>query len=984
MKFVKATIFGFGKWSNYSIDFTKDSFICIVGENESGKSTLQKFIQFMLFGYPPKKRKKYRSKTSGAMGGRLTVNDPEIGEFTIERIDEVHNGAAICMMENGERYDESWLKERMKGLTENIYRSIFSFTALDLHTINAMDDHDLTEILLGIGLTGSSEIYVTEKYLDKELGILFKKYGSKPEINQQIEKLNALEKKQEVLRKEEEVYQEQKHQMEKLKEEIIDIQAQLTEITQEKETVEKQLHVLPMLKEYQQVKNGLREDVDMRFPEKGLERIENLKNKFLSLQSELAMLNSTLSSHQTALEEKQEHLIEESIFQEIEAVWYRKNDILENEQQIISLQKQIERIDLQLDSLLRELNLDINKNNLEQYKISFQQEKQWNKLKHDTEHVLKEQQQYENEIEAVKRQRNSLLNDMFTLEAELLDEEEYQNLSAKLQEYHQQQSHQQDINVAINKWTNKRTHQWRRTKQILIGSILFGGILTVLAYWFSISFLYSIAGIVAIIGVGQWWMQRQWISETDNVLQTRTDGELDISIEELRSLEAKLKKYEARNEDLKAKQQQLDRVESDLIRLEEKLTQINKQLTHLKQEKEVICEAYPFLEAVAVEYWPDVFHKVQRIQHIDSDKRQLENQYSELLKHQEENVSELAQIMKQLGEVEQINNLQENEVNIRNGIKKLEKCVQEQNELKKLQRHFAQLIQEEMEKKQALQKSIHIYKTEINQLYQETGVDSEEAYYEKAIQVNRQKDLLDKHTLLTQQLSLYFQKADWQAYAKESFTEFMLESQRNQIIEKRDIKEKILADKQQELANLQAKIKQIEASETYSNSIHQFQMEKEKLYELTRKWAVLKIANEVLQETKREYRDKYLTDIIERTTVFFSRLTGEKYVKIIAPKEAEKFKVIDQKGTIFIVDELSKGTIDQLHISLKLAISQVMSEYFQLPIIIDDAFVHFDGERAKKMFDILRMISKQQQVLYFTCQEQSTTFLEEIHCMKIH
>src|SRR5690625_7828934 len=73
LKLMRATIYGFGSWVDDTVDFSGDSYICIYGENESGKSTLQHFILFMLFGLPPKMRSFYRPKSSSKLGGRLTL-----------------------------------------------------------------------------------------------------------------------------------------------------------------------------------------------------------------------------------------------------------------------------------------------------------------------------------------------------------------------------------------------------------------------------------------------------------------------------------------------------------------------------------------------------------------------------------------------------------------------------------------------------------------------------------------------------------------------------------------------------------------------------------------------------------------------------------------------------------------------------------------------------------------------------------------------
>ena len=47
----KLDIAGFGKFQNFSLDFSPNCNV-IYGENEAGKSTLHAFIQAMLYGIP--------------------------------------------------------------------------------------------------------------------------------------------------------------------------------------------------------------------------------------------------------------------------------------------------------------------------------------------------------------------------------------------------------------------------------------------------------------------------------------------------------------------------------------------------------------------------------------------------------------------------------------------------------------------------------------------------------------------------------------------------------------------------------------------------------------------------------------------------------------------------------------------------------------------------------------------------------------------
>src|SRR5699024_9961570 len=128
MRFKQAHIFGFGKWVDTTFDFTSSSFLTYFGENESGKSTLQQFRSFMLFGLPPRQRQFYQPKHSSRFGGSLTIASDKQDTFTFHRT--AHE--FICYMGEKEVTDENLLEEVLEGLTRETFESIYSFSALDL------------------------------------------------------------------------------------------------------------------------------------------------------------------------------------------------------------------------------------------------------------------------------------------------------------------------------------------------------------------------------------------------------------------------------------------------------------------------------------------------------------------------------------------------------------------------------------------------------------------------------------------------------------------------------------------------------------------------------------------------------------------------------------------------------------------------------------------------------------------------------------
>ena len=66
---------------------------------------------------------------------------------------------------------------------------------------------------------------------------------------------------------------------------------------------------------------------------------------------------------------------------------------------------------------------------------------------------------------------------------------------------------------------------------------------------------------------------------------------------------------------------------------------------------------------------------------------------------------------------------------------------------------------------------------------------------------------------------------------------------------------------------------------------------------------------------------------------------------------------------------LSRGTADQLYLAVRLAVCQLCLPE-KPPIVLDDAFVCFDDERMERALTLIRELSRQQQVILFSCQKR--------------
>lgn len=967
MKLERAHIYGFGKWVDYTLDFSTDHLNCVFGHNESGKSTIQNFILFMLFGLPPRKREFYRPKMSGQMGGRLVISDSVHGTYTIERIDEVKNGAARCFL-NGKEYDEEWLKKQLKGLTKAIYQSIYSFTALDLIHIKEMKDEDLGDILLGIGLTGANNIYSIEKRLEYKTGELFKPYGKKPLINEQLEKVNQLHIHLKKLHKNESTYRQKQSELTSLKNELKQLQQRLETANKNLYTI-KQQHALPLIQNFQLLIKRLGNFPEkIVFPENGSERLQLLKEQLLPFQSEYEILSNSIQKAEKTIRELQEEIVDETLYKNVEEIYQKQQEYVENKKQIERFKQKIDEFDIQMNTILKELNINIDRKQLHKITLPFYIEQNWNELKSNLERLNLEKEQLHNEHNALYKQQNVLKSERTKIENKLLSHGQIEELERKISDY-TTQHYMKQINSQSDRqfksWQSNQKRKKKKMNYILIGSIVSSLFIVGAAYFFNLNLLYHVMVIILLFGVGQWFFGRNSLKEIKQMMaheQNMKRYATQISTDEKNEAEQLLSFQEKLNEKLSSIKEQLKLINIQQMKWNEKNNLIRQQEQRLHKQIKEQLDHYSFLKNIEVKYWPKLFHSLKDLLRLNDERQQCMNHYKQLKEKQLTIHQFVDKLAKQV-------NIEQKERSTNELFVGLTQFLQTEKSKKIAIEQNAQTIREHKNRLSEIKVKIDLYEKEISKLLSIAEVNTEEDFYQK------EKLLLEKQAIETEinktkeQLIAIFPEDGWKKFIDRNMTQTdinLLEQK-----EKRKIKdlEYQIERVRQQLADLNADILKMESSESYSKTMHQFYMEKEQLKKLSIDWAVLKVAKEMLDQTKKSYREKYLTRVIDKTSLYFNHITGGAYRKVYAPENNEPFQVESQFGLLYNINELSRGTIDQLYISLRIAISEIMSNRHHLPFIIDDAFLNFDSIRLKRMVDVLIELSRKQQIILFTCHQ---------------
>ena len=959
MIFTRAQIYGFGKWVDKKITFNQGNLNVIYGENESGKSTLQAFISYMLFGLSAKELKRYQPNESSKLGGTLSFLNTENELITIERTAEKNN----LYIKDKVLSDEREISKQMNGLTNQIFKSIYSFSAVDLFNIREMNEQTFGNILFNVGLAGATNIEVAEKNIEREISKVFKKTGRIPLLNKQLTKLEELNLIEEKLNAKEHLYKD-KHGL------VVELTAKAERLNEDLHTMRnklsersKELHLLPVVKEFKATEQQLLDlPKNIDFPEKGIERLEVIKEKLMPLLSNQKILNENMTKHMEKIVEEKRFIIKENLYKKVKKVISQRAEYEKNTFKLEKMNEEKLGLENEVTNQLLDLDVDLNRTEFIEYTFPYYLEKTWKNLGHEAEELM--------------RLKNEIIQSKAQIESQLIEikkeENYYEERSLQLEKVDELKTKLIYNEQSSNQTNYKREHEANKTRQnSQVNKIYFSGvalgILMFLAY-FSIQqswLIYSSLFLIVSLS-GIYYFIKQADKKTTNLINTLTSvNEHELSPEEVRKYKKLLEKHEA-----------------SLIHIQSLKSEKNKQGRLLLQigEKEKICTqrqdvlelklndertTYNFLTSIEPVYWNELLTVLKQMKRKEEIINELTHDIAVVEKKLNAFELELKEVLTLLGLTSYVQLIER--------LNKHEESFRRVNEYK-------ELIEKLEVELNDLNIEINLYASEKYDLLDHANVDTEELFYKAHYEYEQLTTLNEKLMQYDRQLKTSFTKSELENILSKTLDAFQLEEEIAQY--KEDIM-RVSSDIEEvrtSIATLNVEINQMESSEEYSSILHKITLEKEKMKSYSFEWAALKLAAESLEETKKTYHKKYMKDVISKATEYFKIITNKKYINIFPPINDSLFTVETHNYTRFKINQLSQGTIDQLYVSIRLAISSVMSEKHAVPFIIDDAFVHFDHKREQAMLNLLTKICEDQQILFFTCKKHLITMTDaDVH-----
>ena len=148
---------------------------------------------------------------------------------------------------------------------------------------------------------------------------------------------------------------------------------------------------------------------------------------------------------------------------------------------------------------------------------------------------------------------------------------------------------------------------------------------------------------------------------------------------------------------------------------------------------------------------------------------------------------------------------------------------------------------------------------------------------------------------------------------------------------------------------------------------------------LEQRGEALSIAMATLEEASKEVQKKLLPVMNSTFTKTFENLTSQRYQDTRAGDQLNIMLHHPDSDLIVPVPALSNGTIDQLYLALRIAVTEtVFNIKERLPLILDEPFAQYDDNRTENALKLISELGKKQQVIIFTCKQREVEMIGDL------
>ena len=1017
MKIASVNIDGFGVWSDLSLGRLSSDLHVFYGPNEAGKTTLMQFVRSVLYGFSPERRRYLPPIHGGRPGGSVELTSPN-GRFHVLRHDDVRDasGVAKTILEaaDGTRQGEHLLKVLLCNIDEAIFRNVFAVGLREMQELGALGDTEAAAMLynLSAGLDRVSLIDVIRE-LERSRNALFDSQSGEGRIARLLERQNKLTAEIEDLSAATARYARLASTRNQMDREIARLEEEKNEVQYRSKTIE----LAVQLRDKWTERAGLNErlaafDAPPPPPEGAVEQLAEIEEKLLGHRRRVEEIGE---ERQQLKESVAALAVNETLWRQaarIEALREQESWIASLQNSTAGLYAEIGRIETELAAEREQLGLG---SATEKDTMGIFSKPAIRSLRGPSRRLGETRRQ----LSDAKDRATSAEETAKTLEAQIaagLSDRQETSATAAVEEVGDLVSRLRrriEMDDRLDRMTKNRAELERQTQKslerqllpawvlIILGGMFCLGLLLIFAGLFmegsftrNLGFLMAILGAVgAVASVGiKFFMDRSNSRLADDcrkqlhmlqsqMQQTREEAEmlteqlppgtgnfplrLEEAERELAGLETLLP-IEGR---LRSARQEHDALLREVARVGEEVADARRRWKRALEEARLPSDFTPKQVKQVYRRLDSVEGLIERLrrarEEVDQRQRELDAvsdrvralvEQAEVRVSSEDPIEQLHVLGAELAEQEQ--RMEQREVLLKQaaGLRK---------------------------RRAKIQEAVSQLKYRRREILHEAGAGDEEELRRRAERYAQFEDLRRRRDAVQDEIDNVIHgqcpaAAIEEHLASDALDE--LEGRWDKLQERVQHIDAQLRDRFEKRGQLAEQLKAASEDRRMGEKQLELCTISKELDEAVRRWRVLATASRVLDSIKEVYESERQPETLQEASGYLQRMTEGRYIRVWTPLGREELLVDDASGNPLPVEALSRGTREQLFLSLRLAlVSSYGRRGAPLPLILDDVLVNFDARRAKAAAAVLRDFAKAgHQVLVFTCHDHIAEMFREM------
>jgi uncharacterized protein YhaN len=259
-------------------------------------------------------------------------------------------------------------------------------------------------------------------------------------------------------------------------------------------------------------------------------------------------------------------------------------------------------------------------------------------------------------------------------------------------------------------------------------------------------------------------------------------------------------------------------------------------------------------------------------------------------------------------------------------------------------------------------------------LFFEAGAEDEDSFRQKALQSARGETLRSDRDSLARDIAAAIGKE----CSEEAIRELLektpqgeLESRGNLLRERLSILSAQVGERLEKRGQLNAQIQSLADDRQLPHLQLDLAAIERQIADAMKRWQVLAVVCRILEDIRTSYERERQPETLKEASHYLTRLTQGRYSRVWTPLGEKTLRVDDAEGHSLPIESLSRGTREQLFLSLRLALAAGYARRgAELPMVLDDVLVNFDADRAIAAAEVLRDFAAQgHQLLVCTCHE---------------